>query len=548
VLGALCSAALLAVLVMAPAQAVHTLALELDGDTDVDAGGPAFDWESFFDAAGAERPLPTDFTDSGFEKDFVRQNGVYVNRDDTTYATGSKDTLSISPGWQCNRDNNVNDKIDITNAYAAVYTAPATTPDVTAGDEILYFALERFANDGDANVGFWFLQNNVTCASPGGNTPFTGDHREGDILVVSAFTKGGVVSTIDAYQWVGNDNTGHIDPDPIAHGVDCKSNQTPSNDTTCATVNTETIDPPWDNVNKRGTEDVRRAEFFEGGLNITKAGLGGQCFNTFLGDTRSSQSLTATLFDYASGKLGQCTVSMTTKPSQTTRQLGSTDPITDTADVLGATSGSGTAPTPTGAVTFFLCGPGQLTPPDNGICATGGTQVGDPVTTTEKVAGTATAESADASSLITGLGKYCFRARFVADPNDPFYAGQTADTLNPTEECFTVTGQAGLATAQDWLPNDTATLTGPGTLSGTLTFTLYTGDNCGKTSGATVAGQQYTVNVTNAASGSKFSTSNETFTVEAADAGSYSWLVHYDDNVLADPADRCETSTLSITD
>jgi hypothetical protein len=136
----------------------------------------------------------------------------------------------------------------------------------------------------------------------------------------------------------------------------------------------------------------------------------------------------------------------------------------------------------------------------------------------------------------------------VADPNDPFYAGQTADTLNPTEECFTVTGQAALATEQDWLPNDTATLTGPGTLSGTLTFTLYTGDNCGETSGAPVDGQEYTVNVTNAASGSEFSTSNETFTVKAADAGSYSWLVHYDDNVLADPADRCETSTISITD
>ena len=90
--------------------------------------------------------------------------------------------------------------------------------------------------------------------------------------------------------------------------------------------------------------------------------------------------------------------------------------------------------------------------------------------------------------------------------------------------------------------------TGPSTLSGTLMFTLYTGDNCGTTSGAPVAGQQYTVNVTNAASGSKFSTSNQTFKVKAADAGSYSWLVQYDDNVLADPADRCETSTLSITD
>ena len=106
---------------------------------------------------------------------------------------------------------------------------------------------------------------------------------------------------------------------------------------------------------------------------------------------------------------------------------------------------------------------------------------------------------------------------------------------------------AALTTAQRWRPNDSATLTGPSNLNGTLTFTLYTGDNCGVTSGAPVPNQQYVVPVTNAASGSTFSTNNTTFDVVAANAGSYSWLVHYDD-VLADPDDHCEKSTVSITD
>ena len=95
------------------------------------------------------------------------------------------------------------------------------------------------------------------------------------------------------------------------------------------------------------------------------------------------------------------------------------------------------------------------------------------------------------------------------------------------------------------MPNDTATLTGPTNLTGTLTFQLYTGDNCGATSGAPVAGQEYIVPVNNAASGSTFSTSNTTFKVKAS--ASYSWLVTYNDNTLGDPAPHCEKSTLTIT-
>ena len=521
--------------------AVHELDFELDGNTAPDAVDPAlYDWENFFGTTGNELALPANFTDSGFERDFDRTgSGAYDHGDSTTFATGSKDILSISPGWQCNTDNHVNEKIDITNAYAASYVAPATIPGVVdAGDQILYFALERFANDGDANVGFWFLQDAVTCESSGGTTAFTGDHQNGDVLVVSAFTKGGDVSTINAYQWVGDDDTGGIDPTPIASGVDCRSDLTPSNDTTCAAVNRDTINPPWDNENKRGGSNVRIGEFFEGGLNITKAGLGGECFNTFLADTRSSQSLTATLFDFASGELGQCGVTLTTSPSTSTIQLGAGS-VTDTATVTG-TGGSGTPPVPTGTVAFFLCQPSQLDA--NGACSTGGTQIGTPAAG-ETLAPTVNPSQASAQSEAftpTVLGKHCWRAVYSGDGN---YDATT--DFDSATECFTVTGQASLETDQNWLPNDSATISGPTTLSGTATFTLYHDLTCGAGGGAILYGP---VGVAvSGASPQTVNTSNSTTVVDATD-GDYSWKVSYSDAVLGAPTDVCETTTINITD
>jgi hypothetical protein len=532
---------LLSLIAIPQALAVHELAFELEGNTTVDTAGQ-FDWESLFDANGDEKTLPTtDFKDSGFTKDFSRgTGGAYSTVDSTTFATGSKDILSISPGWQCNHDNNVNDKIDITNAYAAEYIDPGS------GDRIMYFALERFSNDGDANVGFWFLQGDVSCDSPGGSEAFVGNHQDGDILVVSSFTKGGVVSTINAYEWVGDDNTGHVNPTPVATGGDCKALNIPADHTTCATVNTATITPPWDNENKRGGGNVRRAEFFEGGLNLTRSDITAVCFNTFLADTRSSQSLTATLFDFARGTLGECGLGMTTVPTGD-RLITDTTAVTDTATVTGTSSG-GTPPTPTGSEEFRLGGPPELTPADDtGICDTGdGTLV-----STNSVSGSggvATATSDDAQSLITGLGKYCFTAFFTAAANDPNYAGKTAETSNPTQECFHVTGTAALSTAQDWVPNDSATITGPGPISGTATFTLFDDATCntmGTGSNTAVYGPvEVAVSGTDSVT---VSTSNST-TVVAATEGDYSWLVSYDDDVLGDPSDTCEKSNIQITD
>src|SRR5262249_32175122 len=70
------------------------------------------------------------FAAAGFVRDFRSGSGCTLDSlsttvctsDTSTYATGSKDTLGIgNGGWQCNKDNNVNSKIDITNAYTASF-------------------------------------------------------------------------------------------------------------------------------------------------------------------------------------------------------------------------------------------------------------------------------------------------------------------------------------------------------------------------------------------------------------------------------------------
>ena len=564
-----CLVALVALIITAGAQAVHDEAFQLDGDVSASTlthigGDPpgsktqALDWDSFFDDLGQEKALPADFTEAEFIRDFrtnpgcsiTEQSGTFCTADQTTYATGSKDTLDITPGWQCNFDNNVNSKIDIMNAYAAAYTRPSDD------HFILYFGMEKNAFTGTNNVAFWFLQGDANCSSEGGSAAWTGSHQDGDVLVVSEFTSGGGVSSIFAYEWVDPDGSGptpgFLNETAIGSGGDCKSNT--GGDSICATTNsgpnavTGTITTPWLTSNKNDGvgHSLRATEFFEGGIDITQVfGAGAPtCFNTFVGDTRSSVSLTATLFDYARGRLGECGVSMETEPSTTTCVIGSCSGITDTATVTGSSTG-GTAPTPTGDVTFYLCAPSELTPANTGTCGDdNGTQVG----AVKAVSGSgdtasATSDAVDTSLIDEGLGKYCFRAQFVGNG---VYDGQDADTSNPEDECFTVTGTSGLATAQNWLPNDTATLTGDANLNGTLRFKLFHDATCGAGGGALVY-DSLDITVTNQPSGTTFNSGNTTKVVDATD-GSYSWLVTYNDTPLSDPPNKCEVTSITITD
>ena len=294
--------------------AVHDETFELDGNTAPDAGSaPPIDWESIFtDSTPATvggvtvGTLPAGYVDAAFVEDWRMDAGAFDTSDGTTFATGSKDTLEINTGWACVGSNNVNNKTDITNAYATIVE--------DASGRILYFGLEKGEDNGNNNVGLWLLQNDVSCppdSDPPG-TDFSGVHADGDLFIVAAFTNGGGVSNITAYQW--STALGGIDPTPVASSADCQGPQPLADDRLCATTNaaitggTE-FEPAWTHFSsKLGINNgLELATFFEGGIELDGFDeFEDSCFTGFIFNTRSSQELGATLFDYAQGDIDTC--------------------------------------------------------------------------------------------------------------------------------------------------------------------------------------------------------------------------------------------------
>ena len=293
--------------------------LELDGNILNDGN---IDWEDLFEVLGPVTnvptpvsPLPAGFGIARFVRDFVPGK---KGPDETTFATGSKDTLNIDgvpPGWQCNKDNNVIDKNDLVNVYAAVFIDPV------GGDVILYFALERYANEGEANVGFWFNQDGtIGCVIAGKTGDFTGDHMDMDLNIFAEFESGGDDVAIVARQWSGGAG-GFLDPTILASGGECDGSDGGLGvaGDICGNANNEAplfgfgpaTDIPWLTETKQpgpsSSNDLNEGEFFEGAVNLTQAGLVA-CFASFLGDSRSSNSLTADLKDYALDDFPLCSV------------------------------------------------------------------------------------------------------------------------------------------------------------------------------------------------------------------------------------------------
>src|SRR4029453_12935032 len=281
-------------LVGGQAFAVHDLGLfELDENATNAVAVPGDDWDQV--KAGTSGAVASVFIADG--DDF--SGGVTVPpglpTDDTSYFTtgGSKDVNNINQ-WRHQTGDVAPDKDEILNAYAAAYVNTVDTPNSNPGDLILYFGLDRFANKGDAQVGFWFFQSTHSL-NPDGT--FSGVHQVGDILVLSHFTQGGVVDTIEVYKWVGPPDADNLVL--VQTGVQCG----PADDKVCTTVNDNTEDPPWPYVAKapakgQSPNDFAPSSFYEGGLNATALGLDIGCGGSFLAETRSSQSLDAQLKDF----------------------------------------------------------------------------------------------------------------------------------------------------------------------------------------------------------------------------------------------------------
>ncbi len=304
----------------AMAQNVLTGIFELDGNSYDDPAVAGEDFDTIWNAYNGTGT--TDALKYVFIPDFNTPDSSY-------FASGPKDTDLINPvapatgtPLQCVTINNPLNKDDVLSAYAAAYTN-------TGGDEMVAFGADRGTNNGDANFGFWFFQRPISCDSSVNNGYFNGHKTGGDLFIVSTFTQGGGVSTVSVYEWTDPDGIAENGDECLADGVDCTAahNGVPlitGNDCVqsvetsqyiCATVNSQVIQTAW-------RPNVLTNIFYEGGVNLTHliGNLG--CYASFMSETRSSQSLTATIKDYALGKLSTCgsiTAVKTTVPSGSTQ-------------------------------------------------------------------------------------------------------------------------------------------------------------------------------------------------------------------------------------
>ena len=444
---------------------------------------------------------------------------IHEAPDSTIFTTGgSKDDLNTT-SWRWT-DGSVPDKDDLLDGFAALY------------NKTLYFGADRFANNGDSAIGFWFFQNGL---SVNANGTFSPAHKVGDLFVVSHFENGGAASEIQLYTWVGSGGSdGALDL--TATGQICTT--APAADKACGIANATATDAPWSYTPKAGAAGTfPQFSFFEGGLDLAKVFTGTvPCFGSFLVETRSSQEVNAQLKDFIAGDFNTCVPpTIATTASATTVQLGGT--VTDTANLSGS---DGKA---SGSIKFFVCGPNASAT----ACSSGGTQVGGAVAVdTSTSVGTATS----AAFTPPAAGFYCFRAEYTPDADSQYLVGSHT---NATTECFKVVeahiaitktaDPVGPVNAGDTIGfNITVTNEGDGTALGVhVTDVLpagiswsagaptgdITGVSCGIVAGtltcddaSMAAGDSFTVHVSGATDAADCGTVNNTASVTSTNDGS----------------------------
>ena len=365
---------------------------------------------------------------------------------------GSKDPEFISEWLWKDDANNPPDKDNLIHAYAARYslTPSDECPSITPTCEVLFFGSDRFDNSGDAQQAFWFFQSKIlaTQNKKQGGLAFSGEHRPGDVLVISNFSNGGTTSTITVYKW---DPVRPVDPPTVPatftgcvatnkavnptnpkqevsdttcadknlrllanlEGAPAKCTTAADNDAACGIVNPELITMPWTFLDKTPTpnDGAINGEFYEAGLNLSALNLGDECFSSVVAETRSSTSTTAVLKDFVVGQLGSCETTLTT-----TAQFNAAG-----TSIISSATGNGTASSGTdtavltikgvstwgGTLQFYICGP--FAAPT--VCTADGVLVTSRVISnaspaSDYISGTAT---------LTSAGRYCWFARFTPD-------------------------------------------------------------------------------------------------------------------------------------
>jgi len=234
----------------------------------------------------------------------------------------------------------------------------------------------------------------------------------------------------------------------------------------------------------------------------------------------------------------ECFVVTPVTPTLTTQasgpvQLGGT--ISDTATLTGTANRPGTPvinPTTAGGpaggtITFTVYGPNN--------CTTAA------FTSTANVSGDNSYGSGNFTPL--AVGTYTFVASYSGDaPNtNPAPATGCPDTTGT--ETVLVTDTTSLATVQNWLPNDTATITSQGgsALNGTVTLTLYDNGTCN-------GNVLYTTGAMGVGGASPQTAISNNTSVKVLISATVSWKAVYTSNDVnvGGSTSSCETTSLTI--
>jgi hypothetical protein len=284
------------------------------GTPTIGVGGEP-DWASIFETdsspdgtvTGHVDPLPEHGIVASFEADDLSQSNSV---DCTTYGPGSNKNIDEIDTWEF-QAGNVPPKDDISNVYAYL----AETED---GRRFVYLGLERIEEGGDSHVDFEFNQNEIGLElndpdNPCGGGHFTGTRADGDFIVSVDYVRGGGIGEVRVFRY---------------EGTPAILNQTPIFDSGQLTDTTKFCNPvsgsiaadslcvansggntginidggPWANFDRHGAtvRCIPPNGFTEIGIFLDAFLLPGrECFTSIIAKTRSSQSITSELKDFA---------------------------------------------------------------------------------------------------------------------------------------------------------------------------------------------------------------------------------------------------------
>ncbi len=275
-------------------------AFELDGNAedDIPAAAAGDDWDTLESGGGSQ----TEFT---FLTD---KNGT-----DNIFTGGGSKTPKDPEDWLWKSSPPPPDKNNITHAYAANY--------VVSGEQVVYFGADLYADNGDAELAFWFFQSEVAAIGVGSGG-FTGHHTDEDVYVAVKFSNGGTEATITVYEWWAACNKAVKNPgagDCAADNIKVVIPEGPAlctgsgGGSACAITNGDFVNAPWAYTPKGGSpgDKFPPTTFFEGGINIFELFGANKCFASYMATTGASTSFTATAKDFALGEFNVCSVDVT---------------------------------------------------------------------------------------------------------------------------------------------------------------------------------------------------------------------------------------------